>query len=75
MENKTPENFVSLLEDKATTIQRKIQNLQQIQQMIETKLSLTKEAIKTDFSRIYIEELSEEKLFSSDAILDCTGCF
>ncbi|MGG4446780.1 hypothetical protein HPY27_00520 [Brevibacillus sp. HB1.1] len=50
MENKTPENFVSLLEDKASTIQRKIQNLQQIQQMIETKLSLTKEAIKTDFS-------------------------
>ncbi|MFI8711285.1 MerR family transcriptional regulator [Brevibacillus brevis] len=72
LENKTPENFVSLLEDKASTIQRKIQNLQQIQQMIETKLSLTKEAIKTDFSRIHIEELSEEKLFTSDAILDCT---
>ncbi|MGD8191870.1 MerR family transcriptional regulator [Brevibacillus ginsengisoli] len=72
LENKTPDNFVSLLEENASKIQCKIQNLQHIKQMIETKLRLTKEAIKTDFSHIYLEELAEEKLFISDFILDCT---
>lgn len=72
LRTKTPTELIELLKGKSLEIQRKIQALNQIQKIIDTKINLTEYALTIDFSQIQLVEQEEEQLFLSDSILDCS---
>ncbi|WP_144509772.1 MerR family transcriptional regulator [Bacillus sp. FJAT-22090] len=72
LKNKTPAELIELLKGKSLEIQKKINNLNQIQKIIDTKIALTENALMMDFTQIRLEEQEEELLFLSDSILDCS---
>ncbi|MEK3977507.1 MerR family transcriptional regulator [Psychrobacillus sp. FSL K6-2836] len=72
LNNKTPAELIELLKGKSLEIQKKINNLNQIQKIIDTKIALTENALTLDFKQIRLEEQEEELLFLSDSILDCS---
>ena len=72
LKNKTPSELIELLKRKSIEIEKKIENLNQIQTIINTKVALTEEALRTDFSQIRLEEQEEELLLLSEPILDCS---
>ena len=75
LNNKTPTELIELLKGKSLEIQKKINNLNQIQKIIDTKIALTENALTLDFKQIRLEEQEEELLFLSDSILDCSDRF
>ncbi|QUG41624.1 MerR family transcriptional regulator [Psychrobacillus sp. INOP01] len=72
LKNKTPAELIELLKGKTLEIQKKINNLNKIQKIIDTKIALTENALRLDFNQIRLEEQEEELLFLSDSILDCS---
>jgi len=72
LNNKTPAELIELLKGKSLEIQKKINNLNQIQKIIDTKIALTENALTLDFKQIRLEEQEEELLFLSDSIIDCS---
>ncbi|ATP39021.1 BltR family transcriptional regulator [Solibacillus sp. R5-41] len=72
LRTKTPAELIELLKGKSLEIERKIQTLNQIQKIIDTKIALTEYALTIDFSQIQLIEQEQEQLFLSDSILDCS---
>lgn len=72
LRTKTPSELIELLKGKSLEIERKIQTLNQIQKIIDTKIALTEYALTIDFSQIQLVEQEREQLFLSDSILDCS---
>lgn len=72
LRTKTPTELIDLLKSKSLEIEKKIQNLHQIQKIIDTKIALTEHALTIDFSQIQLVEQQQEQLFLSDSILDCS---
>lgn len=72
LRTKTPTELIELLKGKSLEIEKKIQNLHQIQKIIDTKIALTEHALTIDFSQIQLVEQQQEQLFLSDSILDCS---
>ncbi|MGE7020696.1 MerR family transcriptional regulator [Solibacillus cecembensis] len=72
LRTKTPSELIELLKGKSLEIERKIQTLNQIQKIIDTKIALTEYALTIDFSQIQLIEQEQEQLFLSGSILDCS---
>lgn len=72
LRTKTPTELIELLKGKSLEIEKKIQNLHQIQKIIDTKIALTEHALTIDFSQIQLVEQQQEQLFLSGSILDCS---
>ncbi|MFD1929090.1 MerR family transcriptional regulator [Sporosarcina siberiensis] len=72
LKNKTPIDLIELLKNKTQEIDVKINNLQSIQKIIQTKIELTERALVIDYSTITLQEQAEERLFLSSSILDCS---
>lgn len=72
LENKTPTDLIELLKNKTQEIDVKINNLHSIQKIIQTKIDLTERALTIDYSKITLQEQTEERLFLSSSILDCS---
>ncbi|WP_313892419.1 MerR family transcriptional regulator [Psychrobacillus sp.] len=72
LKNKTPVELIELLKGKSLEIEKKINTLNQIQKIIDTKITLTEYALTIDFSQITLVEQAEEQLFLSNSILDCS---
>ena len=66
----TPDTMIELFKEKSRRISEKIENLASIQNTIEKKISITEEAIKTDFSEIVLTEAKEEYLYLSASLLN-----
>ena len=61
----TPDTMIELFKEKSRRISEKIENLASIQNTIEKKISITEQAIKTDFDEIVLTETDEEYLYLS----------
>lgn len=72
LKNKTPGELIELLKNKSQEIDIKINHLNSIQKIIQTKIELTERALSIDDSQITLQELEEERLFLSSSILDCS---
>lgn len=72
LRTKTPSELIELLKGKSLEIEKKIQTLNQIQKIIDTKIALTEYALTIDFSQIQLVEQEQEQLFLSGSILDCS---
>lgn len=70
IETTTPDQMIRLFQEKSIELSQKINKLNQIQQVIETKISITKQAQRTDFSKITLTHLEKEYLVLSERILD-----
>ncbi len=67
--DKKPRNMITLLKEKSFEIEEKINNLNHLQAIIQTRLQLAEHALKTDFSSISLQSLDEEKFMVSENIL------
>ncbi|MFJ7935915.1 MerR family transcriptional regulator [Sporosarcina sp. NPDC096371] len=72
LNNKTPVELIELLKNKSNEIEMKINNLNRIQKIINTKIDGTERALTIDHSQITLQEHEEERLFLSSSILDCS---
>ena len=70
METNTPSQMIALFKEKSNELSQKIEKLNQIQKVIQTKISITEQAQATDFSQITVEYVEKEYLFLSECILD-----
>lgn len=66
--NKTPEQLISLFEEKKKETHEKISHLKQMERIIDTKLEITKQGIATNFNDITVEFEEEEQFFISPLI-------
>ncbi|MCA9725499.1 MAG: MerR family transcriptional regulator [Kurthia sp.] len=62
---KSPEQFVTLFEEKKRELQQKMKHLKQLERIVDTKLAITKEGMATDFTTIRIQPEEEERFFIS----------
>ncbi|WFA05862.1 MerR family transcriptional regulator [Bacillus sp. HSf4] len=60
IKGKTPGRILPLLKEKSVEIEDKVKKLKHLQKIIETKVSLTEQALKTDFSSVSFQYLNEE---------------
>lgn len=72
LKNKTPLELIELLKQKSEEIETKIDHLNSIQKIIQTKIDLTERALTIDYSQITLQVMKEERLFLSNSILDCS---
>ncbi len=72
LRTKTPSELIELFKGKSLEIEKKIQTLNQIQKIIDTKIALTEYALTVDISQIQLVEQEREQLFLSGSILDCS---
>ena len=61
----TPDTMIEMFTEQSRQISEKINNLASIQNTIEKKIQLTKEAKNTDFSKIVLSEADEEYVYLS----------
>src|SRR5699024_11157812 len=61
----TPDTMIKMFTEQSRLISEKINNLASIQNTIEKKILLTKEAKNTDFSKIVLSEAEEEYVYLS----------
>lgn len=66
----TPETMIRMFTEKSKQISEKINTLKSIQNKIEIKIAVTKEAETTDFSEIVLTETEEEYLYLSAPLLN-----
>ncbi|MEO4052542.1 MerR family transcriptional regulator [Solibacillus sp. CAU 1738] len=71
MNNKSPENFLSLMNEQLKQVERKKQELEIIEQIIKKKIDLTTTALALDFSKIEVVHYPESHLYLSNNIQDC----
>lgn len=62
---KTPDKILHVLKEKSIEIDKKINELKQLQTILQTKVTLTEQALETDFSSISFEYLNEETFMLS----------
>lgn len=72
LKNKTPIELIELLKNKSKEIELKINHLNSIQKIIQTRIELTERALTIDEAQITLQEHEEERLFLSSSILDCS---
>lgn len=72
-QNKSPENFLTLMYQKKEEIVKKRQEMQMKEKLIETKIALMEEATQLDFHQITLEHLPEATLYLSRNIENITG--
>ncbi|MCY8042108.1 GyrI-like domain-containing protein [Bacillus spizizenii] len=72
LKGKTPDKIMQLLKEKSVEIDKKINELKQIQTIIQTKVALTEQALETDFSSVSFVYLKEEKFMLSRKTLNLT---
>lgn len=72
LQNKTPIESIELLEQQAKLIEKKIQNLTHLREILDTKVAITKNALQTDFESISLVHSEEELLLISESTLDTT---
>lgn len=72
LQNKTPIESIELLEQQAKFIEKKIQNLTHLREILDTKVAITKNALQTDFESISLVHSEEELLLISESTLDTT---
>lgn len=65
LQTKSPEQFVTLFEEKKRELQQKMMHLKQLERIVDTKLAITKEGLATDFTKIRIQLEEEEVFFMS----------
>lgn len=70
IKGKTPGRIVPLLKEKTVEIEDKINKLKHLQKIIQTKVALAEQALKTDFSSVSFQFLNEEKYLISRYTLD-----
>lgn len=68
LDTRTPENFISLLEDKKTVIENKINELQKLQNLVSRKIQITKKALNINTDEIKIVELPKSYLVTTDSL-------
>ncbi|UOE95291.1 MerR family transcriptional regulator [Alkalihalobacillus sp. LMS39] len=67
LNHKSPKEFISLLDKQADNLDKKIQHLKKVQNMIKQKSKLTKEAMKINTSVITFEERQKERFIVTEA--------
>ncbi|MEK3886449.1 MerR family transcriptional regulator [Bacillus sp. FSL K6-3431] len=72
LNKKSPSELIELLKKKSLEIEKKIENLNRIRKIIDTKISLTEKALTIDYSKIRLEIQEEEQLILSSSILNCS---
>lgn len=72
MAMKTPENFLILMEQQRGIVARKRKELELLEESIKAKIFTTKEALKTDFSKVTVEHLPTAILYLSENIENAT---
>ncbi|MGE7622969.1 MerR family transcriptional regulator [Viridibacillus sp. NPDC096237] len=72
LQNKTPIESIELLEQQAQLIEKKIQNLTHLREILNKKVAITKNALQTDFESISLVHSEEELLLISESTLDTT---
>ncbi|WP_307892068.1 MerR family transcriptional regulator [Bacillus swezeyi] len=65
LKGKTPGRIVPLLKEKSAEIENEIKKLKYLQKIIQTKVTLTEQALETDFSSVSFQYLDEEKFMIS----------
>ncbi|MEK5081285.1 GyrI-like domain-containing protein [Bacillus sp. FSL H8-0515] len=70
IKGKTPDKILHVLKEKSIEIDNRINKLKQLQTILQTKVALTEQALKTDFSSISFEYLHEEKFMLSRKTLN-----
>lgn len=68
IKNKSPEYFLMVMEQQKEIIAKKKKQLEIMEIMIDTQISLKKQAEAIDFSSISIIELKDEKIYLGDSI-------
>ena len=68
IKNKSPEYFLMVMEQQKEIIAKKKKQLEIMEIMVDTQISLTKQAEAIDFSSLSIIELKDEKFYFGDAI-------
>ncbi|MGA3599554.1 MerR family transcriptional regulator [Lysinibacillus agricola] len=72
MAEKSPENFLELMQQQKDIVAKKRRELELIENIIDVKIDLTEEALHLDFDSITIEHLPEATLYLSKNIEDST---
>lgn len=67
LDQRTPERFVSLLEQEEQALVKKINNLKQIRMLIRKRADLTREALRTDRGGITLRSCGDEYLVCTPA--------
>jgi len=70
MAEKSPENFLDLMQQQKDIVAKKRRELEMIENIIDVKIDLTEEALHLDFDSITIEHLPEATLYLSKNIED-----
>ena len=68
LDNRTPEGLIELFEDQVIKVNREIDYLKRIQQVMKTKIELTKKATLIDHTKIEITEYQEDYLILSNKL-------
>ncbi|MFQ7174334.1 MAG: MerR family transcriptional regulator [Thomasclavelia ramosa] len=68
LDNRTPEGLIELFEDQVIKVNREIDYLKRIQQVMKTKIELTKKATLIDHTKIEIKEYQEDYLILSNKL-------
>lgn len=72
MQNKSPENFLKLMNQQKSIVQEKRHELEMIEQMIDVKIQSTEEAIMLDFNSITVQNIPAKTFYLSKNIEDAT---
>ncbi len=70
MADKSPDNFLQLMQQQKEVVEKKRQELRMIENMIDVKILSTEEALHLDFDSITIQHFPEEILYLSENIED-----
>ena len=68
IENKSPEYFLSVMQQQKAMISEKLKQLKMMERMVDTQIELAEKAATTDFSRLSIIELIEEKVYYGNIV-------
>lgn len=68
LDNRTPDTLVELFEARKLELNREIQKLNRVSQLIEVKINITKQASKINYKGVRLEEKQEEYLILSKPI-------
>lgn len=66
LDNRTPDALIALFSAQRTLVEQKIQSLQHIEAMIDTRLGMTRRALEVDLEKIELRSCAQELLFAGD---------
>lgn len=68
LDNRTPDTLIELFKARKLELNREIQKLNKVSQLIEVKINITKQANKINYKNVRLEEKEEEYLILSNPI-------